>query len=82
MTQTGGTSLLLTSALDEGECQLSAIAALLQRTGPLVSTELEAVWAPEPVWTLWKTKIKISWPCQVSNPGCSAYSLAAIPSYT
>jgi hypothetical protein len=34
--------------------QLYATAALPQNKEPLVTIELEAAWASDPVWTLWK----------------------------
>jgi hypothetical protein len=62
-------SLCLPSALDGGEWSASRSAALLPRKGLLVATGYETGWAPQPVWTIWRS-VKIFFPCQKSNLRC------------
>jgi hypothetical protein len=45
--------------------QFNSLAAFPPAQEPSVSTEWEAVWAPEPVWTLWRTENFC--PCLESN---------------
>jgi hypothetical protein len=51
----------------EVSCQLHAPAALLPEKSTLAPIVDEAGWAPEPVWTLWKTEKSCT--CWESNPG-------------
>jgi hypothetical protein len=46
--------------------QLNATAALPLGKEPLVPNVVEVVWAPEPVWTIWKSEN--SWPYRNLNP--------------
>jgi hypothetical protein len=43
----------LASALDGGEWSASRPGRFIPGKGPLVPTEQEAGWAPEPFWTRW-----------------------------
>jgi hypothetical protein len=50
----------LTSALDEGEWSTSRPSRFISRVKNLSTHRIEAGWAPDPVWTLWKRVIFLS----------------------
>jgi hypothetical protein len=52
----------LTMALDGGEWSASQPGHFTPSKEPLVATEQEAEWAPEPVWTLQRSKISYPLP--------------------
>jgi hypothetical protein len=62
--------LLLTSALDGGECSAHAPAAVSHKEHLVAPVEY-ACWAPEPVWTIWeerslalaRNRTTTPWPC-------------------
>jgi hypothetical protein len=54
--------------------ELHALAALLPVKDLLVPIGVEAGWAREPVWTLWRRKQ--SCPCRESNPGLPARNVS------
>jgi hypothetical protein len=61
----------------EVSSQRDAPAALTPRKKSPVPIELEAEWAPEPVWVFWKIEIPLSPP---GIPGCSSLSLVSVSS--
>jgi hypothetical protein len=62
----------LTSALHRGAWSASRPSRFTPGKEPPVPIGQETVWAPEPVWKLWRREK--SWPCRKLNPGRLARS--------
>jgi hypothetical protein len=75
--------LLLTSALDGGECGPPRPCPYTAGKEPPTPSVWEAGWAPEPIWMLWKGEVLLPLPSIgpriLDNPAHIRYTDLAIP---